>query len=284
VPSAKGLFHRGIIQSGARLVGMPLAAARANAATILERLGVSTIEQLQALPFEQVLAAVTTTGRTDPALGPVVDGSYLPADMFDPVPAPTAHGIPLVVGSNRDEHALYVRDAEGFGEMTKEELRADLASFGDGARVDELVAAYRESRPDATPWDLMIAIRSNRFHVGTMRLAESASKVSPVYVYSFDFEPTERLGAAHGAEIAFVFGNATANPQARPDAKAVEDAMCEAWIAFARTGSPNHPGIPEWPTYDAEQRRTLVFDLESRVVADPRASERKVWEDRELVR
>jgi para-nitrobenzyl esterase len=45
--------------------------------------------------------------------------------------------------------------------------------------------------------------------------------------------------------------------------------MSSAWLAFARTGDPNGPGIPSWPPYDAKRRATLVFDLESRVIDDP---------------
>lgn len=282
VPDAKGLFHRAIIQSGARTRGMPADIAASNAQTVMRKSGVNTIAELQALPMEKLLAAVTTTGRTTPDFGPVVDGSYLPGNMFDPVAAPTARGIPIMVGSNKDEHALYVRDHPLTGKMTVAQLRAELLpSYGN--RTDELIAAYKRSRPEASPWDLMIAIRSSRFHIGTIRLAEAAAKVAPVYVYSFDFEASP-LKAAHGAEIAFVFSNATASPNARHGAKAVEDAMSDAWIAFARTGNPNHTGLPAWPTYDARSRATMVFDMKSKVVNDLRAAERKVWAGKELVR
>ena len=282
VPLVKGLFKRGIIESGARTRGLPLAAATKNAEAVMNKLKVKSAAELQALPMDQLLAAVTTTGRTDPDFGPVVDGQYLPADMFDPVAAPSSHGLPIMVGSNRDEFALYARENPLAGKMTEAQLREDL--LGDfGSRSEALITAYRESRPQASPWDLMVAIRSNRFHVGTVRLAEAASKTSPVYVYSFDFEPTP-LKAAHGSEIPFVFSNATASAGARPEAKAVEDAMSEAWIAFARTGNPNHPGLPTWPTYDAKTRSTMVFDATSRVIEDPRASERKIWEGQEPVR
>ena len=56
----------------------------------------------------------------------------------------------------------------------------------------------------------------------------------------------------------------------------VEDAMSEAWIAFARSGNPSHPGIPEWPVYDLEARPTMVFDVQTRVVEDLRPIERRV--------
>jgi para-nitrobenzyl esterase len=202
--------------------------------------------------------------------------------MFVPAAAPTAHGVPVMVGSNRDEYSLYARELPNFGKRTEEEIRKELAPLY-GNSVDELIAAYKQSRPNASPWDLMIGIRSSRFHVGSVRLAEQQAKVAPTYMYSFDFEPTS-LKAAHGAEIPFVFGNATANPNARPGAKAVEDAMSEAWIAFARTGKPNHAGIPNWPTYDATTRAVMVFDTKTAVVNDLRAAERKVWEGKQLVR
>lgn len=281
-PSAKGLFQRGIIQSGARTTGMTLETATKSAAAVMAKLNVKTVGELQAIPMEQLLAAVTTTGRTTPNFGPVTDGDYLPAHMFDPVAAPSAHGVPIIVGSNRDEYSLYAREHPSFGKLDEAQLRAELAPVF-GSSLEALLTAYRQSRPQATPWDLMVAIRSNRFHIGAIRLAEVAAKVAPVYMYSFDFEPTP-LKAAHGAEIPFVFSNATSNPNARPGAKAVEDAMSDAWIAFARTGHPNHSGMPAWPTYDAQQRATMVFNSQSKVVNDPRAPERKVWEGRDLVR
>jgi para-nitrobenzyl esterase len=282
VPSARGLFKRGIIQSGPRLNGTPLDDAIANTATVMSKLGVRTAAELQALPVEKVLAAVTTEVRTTPDFGPVTDGKYLPVDMFVPQAAASARDVPIIVGSNRDEYALYAREAPNFGKRTEAEIRAELAPlYGDA--VDALIDAYKKSRPAASPWDLMIAIRSSRFHVGTVRLAEAQSKVAPTYVYSFDFEPTP-LKAAHAAEIPFVFSNATADPTARPGARAVEDAMSDAWIAFARTGNPNHPGMPAWPGYDARTRAVMVFDTKTAVINDPRASERTVWEGRKPVR
>jgi para-nitrobenzyl esterase len=283
VPSAKGLFQRGIIQSGPRLNGTPLATAIKNTETVMNKLGVKTAAELQAVPMEKLLAAVTTTGRTTPDFGPVTDGKYLPADMFVPAAVPSAHNVPVIIGSNRDEYSLYARELPNFGKRTEAEVREELKSAY-GNSVDELLAAYKQSRPNASPWDWMIGIRSSRFHIGTVRLAEAQSKVAPTYVYSFDFEPTATLKAAHGAEIPFVFSNATSDPNARPGAKETEDAMSEAWIAFARTGKPNHPGMPEWPTYNTTTRPMMVFDAKTAVVNDLRSQERKVWEGKTLVR
>lgn len=159
VPSAKGLFHRAIIQSGARTRGMPAAEASNNALKVMEKLKVGTIEELQAVPMDQLLAAVTATARTVPDFGPVVDGTYLPTDMFEPVAAFSARGIPIMIGSNKDEHASYAREHPLRAKMTEAQLHEDLLpDYGD--RTDAVIAAYKQSRPKATPWDLMVAIRS----------------------------------------------------------------------------------------------------------------------------
>ena len=78
----------------------------------------------------------------------------------------------------------------------------------------------------------------------------------------------------------------------RPEAAALAAAVSDAWIAFAKSGNPNHKGLPEWPAYDARpgaarQRATMVLDRpveggggrgsESRVVEDPNAAVRRLW-------
>ena len=54
------------------------------------------------------------------------------------------------------------------------------------------------------------------------------------------------------------------------------DLMADAWIAFARTGNPNTPALPQWPTYDTRTRATMIFDLDPQVVQDPDGEEREL--------
>lgn len=53
--------------------------------------------------------------------------------------------------------------------------------------------------------------------------------------------------------------------------------MSRTWLAFARTGNPNNPAIPEWPSYSSSQRATMTFNNECRVVNDPYQQERLAW-------
>jgi len=64
---------------------------------------------------------------------------------------------------------------------------------------------------------------------------------------------------------------------AGPEAQRVADQMSESLLAFARTGRPDAKGLPLWPPFDLERRATMVFDLESKVVNDPRGDERRLF-------
>jgi para-nitrobenzyl esterase len=60
-------------------------------------------------------------------------------------------------------------------------------------------------------------------------------------------------------------------------ARAVSAKVMKAFATFARTGNPNGPGVPRWPIYRLPQRTTMVFDLETRAVDDPRRWERELF-------
>jgi para-nitrobenzyl esterase len=102
-------------------------------------------------------------------------------------------------------------------------------------------------------------------------------------VYQFDWStPIDggKWGAHHGLDVPFAFDNAVLVPQkvgTAGDAIQLAGHMSDAWIAFARTGNPNTPALPQWPVYDLAQRRTMVFDVPPRVVADPRGDERRLF-------
>jgi len=108
-------------------------------------------------------------------------------------------------------------------------------------------------------------------------------------MYLFTYESDFLRGlfkAGHGVEIPFVFDNTNDVPMAgnRPDKHKLATAMSEAWAAFARDGDPNHPGIPKWIPYTADNRATMLFDVPCRVEIDPAREELDAWEGIELHR
>jgi carboxylesterase type B len=69
--------------------------------------------------------------------------------------------------------------------------------------------------------------------------------------------------AGHSMEIPFVFNNAELGEQSTGGGKAVlvlTDKVSQAWINFAKTGNPNHKGLPNWPAFTRENGATMIFD------------------------
>jgi para-nitrobenzyl esterase len=201
-------------------------------------LGLKTnqIDKLQQLPAQQLIDAVNRlppierpsgimVGPTGAimAFAPVVDGHYLPAHPFDPVAAPTAADVPLIIGCNRDEAALFLAADPRRRRLEESELRERLAPrFGDS--MEGLLSIYKKTRPDATPWDLLIGISSEGFRLASIRLAErkAAGGTAPTYMYLFTWQ-SDYLGylfkSCHALEIPFVFDNTGGVPLVgeRPD-------------------------------------------------------------------
>src|SRR5438094_2630705 len=107
MPAAQGLFHRAIAQSGSAVASMPATVATQHAEAFMGRLGLKSteVDALQKLPVEQLLRALALrnggggAGREGAARGrgaaggftgggfaasPVVDGTSLPHDVFNP--------------------------------------------------------------------------------------------------------------------------------------------------------------------------------------------------------
>ena len=81
----------------------------------------------------------------------------------------------------------------------------------------------------------------------------------------------------------FFFDNLDKAPASDgPHAAPLVQATSGALIALARSGDPNHAGLPSWPGYSTSERPTMLFDVESHVEADPLAAERRVWDDTPL--
>ena len=302
MPSAKGLFHRAAIQSGPGLRGVEATDATDLAERLLAELDIKTneIEKLQQVPAQQLLDAVSTLpsmqGRTSimgaptgaiMGFAPVVDGHYLPAHPFDPVAAPTAADVPLIIGTNLDESATFLAADPRRRRLEESELRQRLAPML-GDRLDSVLSVYKRTRPEATPWDLLIGISSEGFRLSSIQLAErkAAGGSAPVFMYLFTWQ-SDFLGglfkAGHGLEIPFVFDitDDVGMTGDRPDKHELAAQMSEAWATFARSGDPNHPGIPKWEPYSVDNRATMLFDVPCKVEVDPAREELDAWEDYE---
>ena len=303
MPSAKGLFHKGIIQSSPALRGMASTTATEVAEHLLEKLEIkkNEIEKLQNLPHQQLLEAVmsmplrTQVRREVVALGslmsftPVVDGRYLPANPFIPQASPYLYDVPIIIGTNRDEIALMVAGDPRRRRLTEEELIERLkARLGD--KYESILNVYRKTRPNATPWDLFIGILSEDRRLGCIRLVESkmAAGKAPAFMYLFTWESDYKgylFKACHALEIPFVFDTTERMPLTgeRHDKPQLVDSISGAWLAFAHTNNPSHQGIPEWEPYTLEKRATMILDVPCRLEYDPARQELDAWKGMDII-
>ena len=86
-----------------------------------------------------------------------------------------------------------------------------------------------------------------------------------------------KLRTFHTLEIPFVFDNvdiAESMTGSGPERQALANKISNAWVAFARTGNPNHKGMPNWPSFNNAQRATMILNNECKVVNDPNGPER----------
>jgi para-nitrobenzyl esterase len=279
MPSAFGLFHRAIVQSGANLRGVARADATKTAQTLMAKLNVKTAEELQKVPMDQLVAATLSTRGL--SLSPVTDGKSLPGDPFDPTAPVISADIPLLVGTTQFEVNFFPNT--NLNPIDDAALHASFkqATRASDADVDKLIGVYRKGRPKATNVDLSQIVASDNFRAQVVTETERKSaQKAPVYAYYFTWpSPVHdgKLKAFHTLEIPFVLANvdeAKSMTGTGQDRYALQDKMSGAWAAFARTGNPNHKGLPTWPAFKMDSRSTMVFDNECAVVNDPHGEER----------
>jgi para-nitrobenzyl esterase len=287
MPAARGLFHKAAVQSGAPLTStMDRAVDLAERAT--ELADCRDVTDLRELSVDQVLSIqqqVEAEGA-DRTFVPAVDGAAIPIRPGRAIHDGSAAGIPLLIGSNVDEWKLWAPADPHSRDLDEDRLRSRLARTFPADAVDDLVHGVREARTargePSAPNDVFYAIETERvFRVPSLHVADLQSAHAPTFVYLFAWgSPAMRgwLGACHGLEIAFVFGNQGRGELAAftgsgPEADALAERMMDAWLAFARTGDPSTPSLP-WPSHDPVTRPTVVFDVATDVQHAPRDDER----------
>jgi para-nitrobenzyl esterase len=286
MPTAKGLLHRAVIQSGPglRMLDRETAVkATELLLTELEMKGANALD-LQILPVDRLLRAYRKVARVQPStflvptpsFGPVVDGNVLPQHPFDPTAPTVSADVPLMIGSTRTELSMWRATDKVLG-LDASGLRATVEAILPGD-AESVIDAYRKEYARATPGELSILIETDLiFGTPTKVLAarKAALEQAPVYVYRFDWcTPVKegRLQSPHGLEVPFVFDNTRISglfTGGGAQAASLAGKISEAWIAFARSGNPSTRKLPRWAAYDAVQRPTMLFNTDSSVANDP---------------
>lgn len=298
MPSAKGLFHKAVVLSGAGTKSGEKEYSLKLGEYILKEAGIKSgdIEKLQSMPWLEYInianrAAAKLAQESEPAerglrrgFSPVVDGVILPQHPYFPEAAPTAADVPMIICSTMNEISPSRTDASleniTLGEV-KERIR-ERAGFGSGFgdRSGEIVDAYAKAFPGKKPVEIWSMINGNR--QGVVALADAKVKQpAPVYVAWFCWQPPlfdNRMRAFHCSDICFWFYNTDlmlthTGGGARP--RRLSEKMSGALVQFMKTGNPDNGGLPSWPVYTTEKGETMVLDDTCEVQNDPDREARK---------
>jgi len=297
------LFHRAIMESGSGYLVHTAAYQRLVAQRHFAAGSIHSVAQLRALSTSRLLdlqakvvnAAPLFSGDT--YFAPYVDGRVLPGAVVPRLAAGSARHIRVLSGTNENETgywALYDAALLDVPPAANPFFPTALSAQRDG-----ITAAYRAALPGATEGAVTHAMLTDQlFRIPQIRLAQAQARWQPGWMYLFrwhvPFVPgapaAQNLGAIHGIELGFVFGNldlatvphsATKDPVQLAERRLLSDRIMDAWLSFARTGNPNTgrgAGVPAWPAYSAATRATMTWDAAPAIVDAPADAERALWD------
>ena len=280
-PAAAGLFQKAIGESCGQQSIPQAIAARVGEETV-SILGGAGVEDIKDIPYAELIAAATEAlakvnqeEGTNYAWSPVAGGEWMPEDIWlkDDI-GDASIDVPLLIGSNFAELTtnafafMYGPDPVYKNAFTEEEVDAYLTDkFGDSK--DAVVAAFQEAYPSKPIIDAgFVDVNSYRAWVKNVLPRKAAQEGgAPVYNYVFAYELPTMGGwlPYHCSELPFVWHNIDSERLTvgtDPETYALSDLMSDAWIAFAKTGNPNHEGMIEWPQWTLEDGATMIFDRE----------------------
>ncbi len=274
-PSAQGLFHRAILQSGGpvghnrhlRERWYGLEPAEAVGRRVAERLGLTDAADPAAAlrrvtPRDLLEAADPAQGLFGSGLkfGPCVDGVILPNDPVDLWARGGSHGVPVLVGSNADEGTVFLRQLPV---RTAAGCRRVLERAFPG-RLEEALRLFPRDGSDEAAVEAALnrVVTVTAFAAPARAMArDAAAHGAKAYLYHFTRRPPlgrrRDLGAFHGLEIGYVFGTVKRRRAFAPADHRLSDTMMGYWVAFARTGDPNGDGRPAWPAWTPENKAAM---------------------------
>lgn len=298
MPQAKGLFRKAILESGSGDFAISIQDANAHGQLFLEMAAVKgdDVKALRVLtPSElleiekKMLASRRGEGKLPQATItiPVIDRETILDEINKLARQGYCKEITTIVGTNLDEGKLFVMIEPGFQQIDEAGVLGRLSRVMPMEAARALYSAYQKARAkrgqSTTPAEIYAAIFGDHmFRMPGIKLVEAQqANGQAAYSYLFTWESPAMggmLGACHGLEIGFVFGNYDENfcgsgPQADRLARCIQD----AWLAFAHTGDPSCESIGQWPVYGSE-RMTMILDKNCHVESAPYDEERQAWE------
>ncbi|CAM5286851.1 carboxylic ester hydrolase [Streptomyces avidinii] len=255
-PSAAGLFHRAVLQSGpCTLLGTPDSAeAEGQARAFASRAGCSASAEQAACLRAASGAALVEAARTLPTRGPASGDGLLPVAPAQAIGSGAWNKVPVLIGSTRSEARFFVALTQP--QLTAEQYAAQVLA-GYGAAGPEELARYPVAAYGSPYLALSAVMTDSTFACHTQWTAQLFASQVPTYVYEFDDPRSPTLAGAqvpgldesnaHSAELVYLHDFTMGERPLTPVQVALGNRMKRYWAAFARFGAPVVPGQTGWP-------------------------------------
>lgn len=279
-PSAKGLFHKAIMQSGVAGNFSTKEATQKVGLAILDELGLkkNEVDKLEEISHAELLAAgnraiAKSRGEGMARLGwsPSCDSEFIPLQPGTPGAEELSKDIPVIIGSNQVEFGSF--GGQGLLHADEATIIENLKErYGD--KTDAYVTAFKSAYPNTKmPSDLKdVDLMFRPMALSFAKLKSSVPDGAPVYNYIFKWNAPHldgMLKSSHCMEIAFVFNNISRTEEynsGSPEAYLLAEKMSKTWATFAHTGDPNHGAMPAWEPFTQAGGATMLFDDQSELV------------------
>lgn len=280
IPSANGLFHQMISESG----GAERIWSSAQAADIAVQFvsqwklfSGSDAASLQGAPGTAILSAQRSFIAASAVHFPLraeIDATLIPQYPLTAINAGSTRGKRLLLGTNHDESALFIGP-----HPAQDPGPADLGNLS-ASQFRPIEAEYAQIYPGMSQ-DLqrIRSLTAEEYWIPSLRVADAHVRAGgTAFVYRFDYTPaTGRFAglAYHSSELSFVWDKP--RPDASPQTELLTTAMHDAWCAFIRGDAPQADNLPAWSAYNLQTRPTMLLNTTSRLEEAPQKAEFDLW-------
>lgn len=291
-PLTKGLFIGAISESGGSFAPacenrenhdcmQLLSGAEKKGLEFMKRMGANSLAELRNIPPEK--------WQDDPmsqmgGFWPVIDGYVIADDQYKLYEAGKYNDVNVIIGTNSDEGSMFARPVpqEQYIENVKSRFGPFAEKIFELYPVDSLTGTYRPIadlfRETAFAWPSW-----------TWAKLQTQTGTSKVFVYYFDQYNPEPVfpngpvpkGAAHAAEMVYVFKHLDQNPAAKvtDEQKTLSDIISKYWTNFAKSGDPNGEGLPTWPVFKDGEETVLLLKGQPHTIPVPNLEKLRLMDE-----
>ncbi len=268
IPSAEGLFHKAITQSGFYRVNDLKNAAKALPQAILDYLGEKDVAVLETIPYRKLCEAYNAVAPTlrdegyDVDWHPHPDGEFFLGGGVQVGFCDWAKTIPTMSGVTFSEFSYGHLPEEPYT-MTDKEIDERLTKRY-GTYAAELKTLFAAAYPEKPMYELL-ALDSS-FGLPNIQFldAKAAQSTAPTYSYMFSYTFPLYGGspAWHCSEIPYIYHSTHKVPVCGEPVvrERLEAQLCTAFTNFAKYGDPNCAELPRWQPYTKGNEVTMIFD------------------------